>query len=291
MGPRRLPRPFSFVWRALRYLIAMPRWLVVVFLVVAISATWTLRTTAMGHFLASQKYEDVYYLPPPQWLTVMSLGHEEALADLIWMKALIYFGEEFQHEGAVRHVFKYGKSLLQLDPTFKRVYRWVGMAGMYTPAGSSATQIERAIAVLEEGANRFADDGQLAWDAGASIAYEWVPLLDDDDPRIPELKARAQDYMVTAARLGAGPDWLVLNNATQLKKLGEQDRALRHLEEMYAVVRDPKIKEQIGYRIAELKSEAHAQAFQSYNREFDERWRRDYPYVPASMYALIADPQ
>ncbi len=266
------------------------RIVIVVLLACAGFTAWTLRTRAMDQYLATQRYEDLYYLPPPQWLPLMSLGHREALADLIWMRSLVYFGDEFRHEGSVRHVFQYGRSLLTLDPDFRRVYKWVGMAGLYSPKGSSLQMMEESIEVLEEGANRFPDDGSLAWDAGASIAYELMPHLPEDDPRIPAFRERANDYMMTAARLGAGPDWLVLTNVTQLKKLGKVERAVRHLEEMYAIVRDENVKRQIGAQLQLLRSTAYAAAFQQAVEEFEARRQRDYPYLTPTLYLFVADP-
>jgi hypothetical protein len=136
----------------------------------------------MGHYLETQTYEDIYYLPPPEWLQVMSLGHRRALADLIWLRALIYFGDEFESGGAVKHVFNYGDSMLALDPDFRRVYRWVGVAAVYTPTGSPLEFIERSIDVLRRGAERFPNDGELAWDVAATITYELLPALPKDDP-------------------------------------------------------------------------------------------------------------
>ena len=254
------------------------------------ASIWGLRQRAMNHFLATQTYEDIYYLPPPQWLTVMSLGYRRALADLIWMRALVYFGDEFQHRGAVQHVFKYGDSLLTLDPDFRRVYGWVGVAGVYTPRTAPFEYIERSVEVLRRGAQRFPNDGSLAWDTGATIAYELVPRLDKDDPRRERLRQEATEHMQSAARLGAGPEWLVLSNATQLRKLGETERELRHLEEMYSIVRDPDVKAQIEIRLTQLRDEAHAEAFRQANLEFEERRREEFPYVPPVLYFFLAEP-
>jgi hypothetical protein len=255
-----------------------------------LAGIWSLRGRAMDQYLGTQTYEDIYYLPPPPWLEVMSLGHRRALADLIWLRALIYFGDEFANKGAVKHVFNYGDAMLTLDPDFKRVYRWVGMAGVYTPTGSSTEFMERAIDVLRRGAERFPNDGELAWDAGATITYELLPYLPKDDPDRERLRAEGNDYMIAAARLGGGPPWLVMTNATSLRKLGQTDRELRHLEEMYAMIRDPKVKAQIEIRLTQLRDEAYAEAFRSTNEEFEKRREEEFPYMPSTLYFFVADP-
>lgn len=244
----------------------------------------------MDHYLDTQTYEDIYYLPPPNWLEVMSLGYRRALADLIWLRALIYFGDEFMNAGEVKHVHNYGESMLKLDPDFKRVYRWVGVAGVYTPKGSPPEFIERAIDVLRRGAARFPDDGELAWDTGATILYELLPHLPPDDPRRERLELEGQEHMMAAARLGAGPDWLVITNATSLRELGEKEQELRHLEEMYTLVKDAQVKAQIETRLSQLRSEAYSEAFRQANEEFEERRRNEFPYLPPTLYFFVADP-
>jgi hypothetical protein len=268
----------------------LARIIVLVVLLAALTGVWSLRGRAMDQYLASQTYEDIYYLPPPHWLQVMSLGYQRALADLIWLRALIYFGDEFENKGAVKHVFNYGESMLALDPDFRRVYRWVGVAGVYTPTGSPPEFIEQAIDVLRRGVERFPDDGQLAWDAGATIVYELLPNLPKDDPERERLRAEGNEHMMAAARLGAGPDWLVITNATALRKLGEKERELRHLEEMYTLVRNPAVKAEIEARLSQLRDEAYAEAFRRANEEFEQRRNEEFPYIPPALYFFVSDP-
>jgi hypothetical protein len=266
------------------------RLIVAVLLIAALAGVWSLRSRAMNQYLATQTYEDIYYLPPPDWLEVMSLGYRRALADLIWLRALVYFGDEFMNEGEVKHVHNYGESMLKLDPDFRRVYSWVGVAGVYTPKGSPPEFIEQAVDVLRRGVQRFPNDGDLAWDAGATIMYELLPHLPKDDPSRARLEAEGNEHMMAAARLGAGPDWLVITNATSLRKLGENDRELRHLEEMYALVRDTKVKAEIEVRLSQLRDEAYAEAFRRANEEFEERRLAEFPYMPSALYFFVADP-
>lgn len=263
-------------------------WIVVGFLAVGVAA-WgsrSLRVRAMDHYVATQTYEDVYYVPPPEWLPVLSLGWKEAAADLLWMRALIYFGDELVHRGQVRHVFDYTEAILHLDPRFKRVYRWVGTTGMYRPVGVEVEDIRRAIEYLERGARLFPDDGELAWDTGASLSFELAPHVQDSAER-DRIRARGAEYMQTAARLGAGPDWLVLTNATVLQRLGRTEQAIRHLEEMYATTRDDGTREQIRLQLARLRNEAHAEAFRHAHEDLEARRAREFPYLDTSLYQLV----
>lgn len=247
-----------------------------------------LRGLAASQRDATESYEDIYYLPPPAWLGVFSLGHREALADLLWMRSLIYFGEQLRERGAVRHVFQYGEAMLALDPDFRRVYRWVGMAGIYRPSAVSVQDTRHAIRFLERGVARFPEDGDLAWDLGATEMYELAPKL-PNGPEKDALKLQAASHMMTASRLGAGPDWLVLANATQLTRLGEMEQAARHLEEMYASIRDPDVRSQVATQIAALRGRSQAQAVARAAHELSEAHQRDYPYLPLDLYVLVRD--
>jgi hypothetical protein len=217
----------------------------VLVLLASIPLLRTLRVRAMDHYLATQRYEDVYYLPPAQWLPVFSLGYREAAANLVWMRGLVYYGEEMVHRGGVQHVLDYGEAIVTLDPDFKAAYRWVNMAGLYNARQELTREdVERTITFLERGVRRFPDDGDLAWEMGATLAYELAPRVDDPDEK-QRIHARATDYLMVAARKGAAPPWLALSNAGQLMRLGRTEQAARHLEEMYATVQDPETRERI----------------------------------------------
>jgi tetratricopeptide (TPR) repeat protein len=259
----------------------------VLVLLASIPLLRTLRVRAMDHYLATQRYEDVYYLPPAQWLPVFSLGYREAAANLVWMRGLVYYGEEMVHRGGVQHVLDYGEAIVTLDPDFKAAYRWVNMAGLYNARQELTREdVERTITFLERGVRRFPDDGDLAWEMGATLAYELAPRVDDPDEK-QRIHSRATDYLMVAARKGAAPPWLALSNAGQLMRLGRTEQAARHLEEMYATVQDPETRERIRNRIADLRTQAYAEAMQEAHREVEERRREELPYVPLDLYLLV----
>jgi tetratricopeptide (TPR) repeat protein len=259
--------------------------LVLACLAIAVGAR-TLRVEATATLLSHQRYEDLYYVPPPAWLKVFSLGHDEALADLLWVRALVYFGDELTERGQVRHALKYTEAIVTLDPDFKRAYRWAGVAGMYKPVEVSPEEIREAIAFLERGAARFPNDGELAWELGASYAFELAPRL--TDPAEKEHARRSGvEYMQIAARLGAGPDWLVFTNMNQLMRLGETEQAIAHLEEMYSIVDDDATRQQIARELEALRNRAEAEGLEEAWQDLEERRLRELPYVDRGLFMLL----
>lgn len=213
-----------------------------------------LRKSAHERYRSAQRYEDIYYLPPAEWLPTLSLGWDEAAADLLWMRALIYFGEEFRHGGGVTHVFDYGEAIVALDPYFLAAYRWMGMAALYRPQAITEADVERSVAFMKRGAERFPDDGELQWNIGAALAFELPGLLGDDAEAIRRARERGLPHLTRAAQLGAAPEWAPLSNATLLLQIGRRAQAIQHLAQMLDVVEDPETRAELEARIEALRS-------------------------------------
>lgn len=255
-------------------------------LLVLALASDQLRASSHARHLSGQRYEDTYYLPPPAWLPVFSIGWDEALADFIWMSALINFGDELQHGGGARHVFDYTEAMLALDPQFRAAYRWIGTAGLYRVEAVTPEDIERSVAIMQRGARIFPEDGELAWDIGAALTFELAPLLEDEEAQN-HARERGLPYLMTAVRLRAAPEWAALSNASILTRLGRTEQAARHLEEMYLSVRDPEQRAQLAERIRELRQRADAEAFVAAMEDLERRRQRELPYLSPGMYLLV----
>ncbi len=247
-----------------------------------------LRATAHEDWREAQAYEDVYYLPPREWLPALSLGWREALADLIWMRALVYYGDEMVHDGDVSFVFQYGEAIEALDPELVAVYRWVGTAGLYRPRAVTVEEVERTVEFMERGARRHPLDGRLAWDLGAVLAFELPPLLDDVEAAN-RARERALPFLMRASRLGAAPEWASLSNAAMLSRLGRTEQALRHLEEMLAQTTDPATRDRLIARIRQLSAQTEAEAFLAREQDFEARRRASFPYASPSLFLLLGD--
>lgn len=239
-----------------------------------------LRLAAWDDYQATQTYEDLYYLPPPGWLGLISLGYRQALADLLWMDALVYFGEELVTGHAAKYVFDYAEAMLALDPDFRAVYRWVGVAAFYRPGGVPPEEGWKGVEFLERAVKRWPDDGELAWDLGATLAFEVPPMLTDLEER-EAAKRRGLEHLAVAARLGFGPPWLALTNAKELSKLGRAEQAIRHLEEAYSTVTDPETRQRIANELTQLRTDRYATAFAQAHEQEKRAWEQSYPYFSA----------
>jgi len=244
------------------------------------------RGRAQQHYAATQTYEDVYYLPPDGALLIGSLGYRGALADLIWMKALIYYGEELGHRGDVKNLYRYGDAMLALDPDWKRVYRWIASSALYRTGTVTVDDAHAAIRYLEVATRRFPDDGELAWDLGANYAFELAPMLESKADR-DEARRKGLDYLEAAALRNAGPPWLVLQTSRQLQALGRNEQAIRHLEDVYATATDPAVRTQIEGQLTQLRSANYAEALKRTNEEIEAARVKAFPYLSTTLYLLV----
>ncbi len=252
-------------------------------LVVLAGAT---RLVAASEHHAAESYEDIYYLPPAQWLPVVSLGHDEALADMLWCAALVYQGEEFIHGGGLDHVFEYAEGILVLDPDFRAVYLWMSSAGIYSPEALTPADMERTIDIVRRGRRRFPNDGELAWALGATLTFEAPPYTPEE--RREAVRLEGLENLMDAVRLGAAPEWLVLSNTSMLSTLGHADRAIEHLEEMYARVTDEGLRADIAARIEGVRNESYGAAFVEANDQFELERQASFPYLNPDFYFFIA---
>lgn len=244
------------------------------------------RQGAFTAHLESQRYEDVYYVPPSQWLPLFSLGYQAALADLLWCRALVYFGEEFIRHRSAKHLYDYTDAMLTLDSEFRAPYRWVATIAFYRPGEFDLQDAERAVSYLRDAVRKWPNDGELAWELGAALRFEIAPYVKDRSYRR-KLEEEAAEFLSAAALLGAGPPWLALNSSSLLHKLGKNEQAIRHLEEVYGTVQDPTTKANIAAQLARLRSEAYATAMTEANDQLEAARKRDFPYVDSSLFLVL----
>jgi hypothetical protein len=230
--------------------------------------------------------QDLHYLPEPHALRAMSLGYNQLAADLVWIRQIIYFGDEFTKRGDFRFLDRYLRTALELDPNFRRLYSWAGIS--YAASGVKVTNaaVRQSNEFVEMGLKRFPDDWELHFMLGVNYIHE----LQTSDPKVKQSwKLKGAEHMRRAALAGGGPAWLPVLVATILTKGGEAEAAIRHLEEILLTTDDEAVRAHVLNKLKQLRKDALPE-MERHRARFTKRWHAQLGYAPADMYVLLGDP-
>jgi hypothetical protein len=256
-----------------------------------------LRASALSSFDAARDDEDRYHLPPPAWIRIFSLGYTEAAADLLWTKALVYFGGQRVRPSATasgrpsrllsraRHTERYVSSVVDLDPRFRRAYVAGSRLILYHDRKITEESVRASLRILERGASVFPDDGEIAFSVGFQHYYELARVLEDEEPRR-EARERGARLLRRAAALPGAPPYASLLGARLLEREGLDDLVLEHLQAMLIRETDPKIRAALQAQLARETGAAgarHAAAIEA----LYGRWHREMGYVDFGLFLLL----
>jgi hypothetical protein len=126
---------------------------------------------------------DVLYVPPPQHLQPMSLGYREALADLIWVQALVFTGEHLG-ETDVHAVARYTEAITGLSPRFHQAYVWGGITPIYG-GGAVVTRemVDRSIGNYRKAIEEFPESHKLLYAFGMLLTHRRATATRSARPR------------------------------------------------------------------------------------------------------------
>jgi hypothetical protein len=227
---------------------------------------------------------DLLYLPRPSVLHALSLGHDELTADLVFIRAIIYFGGQFHGQREYRWLDRYLDTIVALDPRWRTPYRWAGVATMYDGRTITNESVMLSSHFLELGAKQFPRDWELPFMLGCNYLFE---LKTDDPAEKATWRREGGEWIRHAALVGGAPSWVPLLAATILRQEGQDEAAIRHLEEVYYSTRDERTREEVRNRLVSL----HAQVdFAKEAREraaFQDAWQRALPYAPADLFVAV----
>jgi len=192
---------------------------------------------------------DTYYLPRANVIKLMSLGYHEAVADLIWTEAVLYFGEQVTGVRRYTYLDQYLQTAIALNPYNKKIYTWAGAVSMYNLRRIDQAAVWRSIGYLEQGHRVFAKDWQILFALASNYLYE----LHDKDPKV-EAKWRRMgaDYLWAAANIGGGPTYLHSLAAKVWSDQGRWEVAYRRLQSIYLSTENKAVRKSARRRLTQL---------------------------------------
>ncbi|MFH1435785.1 MAG: hypothetical protein ABIJ56_08735 [Pseudomonadota bacterium] len=239
--------------------------------------------------LAVSHPEKIHFIPIPEWSRAICVGYTEAAADLAWIRALIYFGEETGKSGHFEYLDSHNELILGLNPMFQRAYMWAGVTAIYSSGIITRKDVEKAIEYLKRGVEKFPYDGNMQYMLGFDLYFELPQFLADvnDEEGIRKAKLEGIEHFKKAIVAGNQPEWLAGLVSSLLKKNGHVELAIKSLEDNLKFMEDPEKQKQLLARLAQLKGERDMGEYQKEMMELHKRWSTDYAYLPLDMFLLV----
>jgi len=215
---------------------------------------------------------------------LLALGYTDFAADLSWVQALLYYGSAWVHGSDMSYLDDHIETTLLLDPSFRRVYQWAGVATMYNAARITNRAVMASTHFLSRGRERFPDFWEFPFMIGCNYYFEL-------QTKSPEQKKSWQrigaEYFRAASLLPGAPDWVGMLAISSLDKFAERKLAVLHLQELLDQTEDPKMRRELEARLMTLEASADARARLRADAELRRAHRRDYPYLPGALYELL----
>lgn len=234
---------------------------------------------------------EIYTLPPPEALPLVSLGYRSAMADLLFTKAIIAHAQHAERKQRYDAVADYLEAIIALDPTLRDVYRFADTLIVYHAVGEPTPELlRRAWRILEVGLELRPGDAELWLSSGqfmAFIAPQW--LKDPEEKKA--FRARGAQQLTRAAELAGETreniSWQALAAVGVYTKEGERQAAISHLERAYLMTDSEELREQIALRLAALRRDAEVERIKRISDSFAQRWRDDFPFVSRTKILVL----
>lgn len=209
---------------------------------------------------------ELSYLPKGKYLKVAVLGYRHIAADLIWLKAVQYFGDMKQTAGGFRWAYHATDVVTDLDPEFVIAYQAGG-----TILGVWSGLMDESIALLKKGMRHNPNNWRFPFLIGYDYFYELC------DP------ANGAKYFQLASTLPDAPAYLARLAARLSVEAGDPDAAIEFLEAFSGQVADPRLKDALSLRLKEVVVERDIRHLEDASRQFQTRIGR----IPVRIEELV----
>jgi tetratricopeptide (TPR) repeat protein len=230
--------------------------------------------------------EDVYVLPPPAQLKLMTLGYHSAAVDHLWAKTLIEFGTHAVEKRDFDYAPNYVDAMIELEPDFQTLYKYVDTLMVYRRNGpGTADDARLARKYLERGTRERPYDHDVWLQYGQFIAFMASSFL-KDPKEIEQWRHDGALAIGRAVELGASVD-RGLSAAGILSKAGDTDAAIRQLQRQLALTDDPDKRDEIAARLRQLQQTQEDDRIARDMRLLDAQWRGSFPFLSRGEFLLI----
>lgn len=169
-------------------------------------------------------HTDIRYLPSPRTAEFLAFGFKEALADIYWLEAINYFGEQLlKKERDYKYLESYLELIFHLDPKFTAFYDWAATVFIYNALPINRDGVIKAIRYANKGIQMLHETGRYDATLIRKAAFNYA--LEAQQP------VYALPYFELVGRSFSNERDMLLVGSTYANLVGEADKANRLKEE------------------------------------------------------------
>jgi tetratricopeptide (TPR) repeat protein len=198
---------------------------------------------------------ELIYVPPGPFLRAVSLNYQHVLADVLWFRAISYFGQHYRGDRVYQWLADLCNAVTDLDPQAQHVYLF---AGVMLPW--EADRIDDGIAMLEKGTRNIPD----SWHLWYMLGFSYYFFKDD--------LAAASRALSTAVRLPDTPELVSRMLATLYAAHHGSEDALAFLTAMEGDDLNADMRSAIHERVLEMALTRDIDALEAAINTYESRF-------------------
>ena len=180
--------------------------------------------------------QEVLYLPNGQGLRLLSFGYTNFLADILWFKAISYFGKHYRSDGRYQWLAHICDLVTELDPHVFQTYSFCSIMLSW-----EAGRADQSVKLLTRGSQVFPDRWEIFYLLGFTKMY----FLQDP--------AGAHKDFAEAARIPAAPIFLASLASKNLINLDRPQDAIDFLSTLIEHTQDPTERAVLMQRLSQAQ--------------------------------------
>ena len=229
---------------------------------------------------------EVIYVPQIRQMKLMTLGYDQAAADLVWIRTLEYFARHFKGDRKYPWLEYFLNQIVELDPDFTKVYHWAGANVLYGRRFTNEN-VHRSNRYYELALKRNPDDFEAAYRLGLN---HYVELKSDDAEEAQKNREMGLAYLERAASTPGAPERVRSLVASISSRLGKHELSLQYLVDLYLQTEDVEQRQSLLNRINALKKSLANSNLADEAFRFQAAWQESFPYLSATLYAILGEP-
>lgn len=220
-----------------------------------------------------RRYQPTFVvLPRPEVARAASLGFRSLMADLYWVAAVNYFGDQRNATISYAQLANYMELVVTLDPEFEYAYYFAGVSLPWNQ-GKGWVNLEEAISFLKRGIEKFPRN----WKMRFQLAF----IYSEFQNRYTE----AGDELKVVGTIPGAPVYAGLLAARMYAHTGDFDKAVSIAEELAALAPEPEVQQALLQRALEARAVKNLTRLEAHVTRFREQTGRN----PAELAELVRE--